>query len=140
MAYPCCPVCCLRLPAGASGKTGCPICERALEPVSARAALGYRLLEIADSPPLNPTADAVAVALTSAPTVTIARDPTPTAASRRPRSLRPSWLLQGEQAPADVHLTELLTRPERGGARRARTTTPSFAYRREAGQADAVVP
>jgi hypothetical protein len=65
MAYLCCPVCSLRLRPGSSGDSKCPSCSRLLELTSARAALGYRLVEIVDPLPLSPTAAAVAVALRS---------------------------------------------------------------------------
>jgi hypothetical protein len=64
MPYLCCPLCSLRLPASWGG-SACPTCSRPLELTSARAALGYRLLEIGDPLPLSPVAAAVAVALNS---------------------------------------------------------------------------
>lgn len=63
MTYLCCPICCLRLAHGTAPQTACPMCDRPLEQVSPRSALGYRLLEITDPVPLSPTAAAVAVAL-----------------------------------------------------------------------------
>jgi len=63
MSYLCCSSCCVRLARGESPAAACPSCGRPLELTSARAAVGCRLLEIVDAPPLSPTAAAVAVAL-----------------------------------------------------------------------------
>lgn len=65
MTYLCCPFCSLRLPRASSGGPDCPSCDRPLVPTTARAALGYRLLEIGDPLPLSPIAAAIAVALTA---------------------------------------------------------------------------
>lgn len=63
MSYLCCSSCCVRLVPAESRAAACPSCGRPLELTSARAAVGYQLLEIVDAPPLSPTAAAVAVAL-----------------------------------------------------------------------------
>jgi hypothetical protein len=63
MAYLCCSSCRVRLAPAELEDSTCPSCGRPLELTSARAAVGYRLLEIVDAPPLSPTAAAVAVAL-----------------------------------------------------------------------------
>jgi len=63
MAYLCCPSCNLRSAPTSAGSAACPDCDRPLELTTARAALGYQLVEIGDPPPLSPAAAAVAVAL-----------------------------------------------------------------------------
>jgi hypothetical protein len=63
MSHLCCSSCCVRLAPAESGRSTCPSCGRPLTLTSARGAVGYRLLEIVDAPPLSPTAAAVAAAL-----------------------------------------------------------------------------
>lgn len=58
----CCPICCIRLARGTAPQT-CPMCDRPMKPTSARAAVGYGLLQIDDPLPLSPAAAAMAVAL-----------------------------------------------------------------------------
>lgn len=65
MTHLCCPICCLRLSRGTEPVSACPVCDRPLSPTSARAAIGYRLFEMHDPPPLSPAASAVAIALSA---------------------------------------------------------------------------
>ena len=61
----CCPICCLRFASGTAPAAACPVCDRPMQPTSARAAVGYRLFELTDPVPLSPTAAAMAVALSA---------------------------------------------------------------------------
>ena len=61
----CCPICCLRLAPGTAPEAACPMCDRPMQPTSARAAVGYKLFELTDPVPLSPTAAAMAAALSA---------------------------------------------------------------------------